>query len=134
MSSAMTKVKNLFFPDDMEQIELYGWPTLIFLVLYGVFLVFVNYEYFDQIYVYRNGFTCYLQTLFIFWMGVLSTYRAFVIAPLKKSWSYFLVSFGFILLFIFGVGEKQRWGQFIFNRELPEFFAKYNYQQSLQSL
>lgn len=120
-------IQNIFF-SDFNEVERVGFPILLFLVLYGVFLTIVNYEYFDQVYVYRNGFTCYLQTLCIFLMGVLSFWRAFVIGPSKKNFLYSFVSFGFLLVFIFGVGEKQRWGQYIFNLELPEFFAKYNAQ------
>ncbi len=39
-----------------------------------------------------------------------------------------LTYLGFTLLFLFGFGEKIRWGQFILELNIPELFAKNNTQ------
>jgi hypothetical protein len=127
MNQMMTKIKNLFF-QDLNQIERAGFPIALMIVLYGFFLALVNNPYFEAVYTVRNGFLCKLQQLFLFLMMLISFYRAYSIG-LKQRRVWFVlmwVFFGF--LFFFGWGEKVRWGQFVFDLPVPEFFVKYNTQ------
>lgn len=128
MKHFMATIKSWFFPDNLEQIERFGFPCMILISVYGYFLAVVNPEYFDQIYTMKYGFLCYLQTLFIFIMLLLSGRRSFIAAFVQHDYLKSFIQFLFVALFIFGVGEKLRWGQFIFELRVPEFFQEHNSQ------
>ena len=121
--------KHLF--SDLEQIEQFGNPAILLLVVYGFFLAVINQPYYDGIYTLRNGFICSLQQLLLFILMVQSGYRAYKFGFLRKNYKVLLTFSFFTLLFLFGFGEKIRWGQFIFNLELSEFFQKYNAQAQI---
>jgi hypothetical protein len=125
------KLKNLFFPAHLEQIERYGFPIMIFISVYGFFLAVVNPTYFDQIYTMKYGYLCYQQTLFILIMMLLSAKRSVNAFFHHKLPLLGFIQMLFVGLFLFGVGEKMRYGQFIFDLELPEFFQKYNSQSQI---
>lgn len=123
----MKKIKNLLFAD-LEQVERYGNPIALMIVVYGLFLSIVNREYFDAIYTMRNGFVCSLQQLLLFLMMLLCGYRAYVAGFIKKNFKLFVMMAAFSVIFFFGWGEKIRWGQFVFQLSLPDFFQNYNTQ------
>lgn len=121
------KIKNTLF-NDLEQIEKYGFPITLLLVVYGFFLASINKEYYDGIYTLRNGFICSLQQLLLFLLMLQSLTRAYRFGLIKKNYLPFLTFCFFTLLFFFGFGEKIRWGQFIFDLPISEFFQKNNTQ------
>lgn len=123
----MKKLKKLLF-EDLNQIESAGFPIALLLVLYGFFLASINQSYYDGIYTMRNGFICSLQQLFLFLMMVLSFYRASTGRPRNWRILYILTWVFFGFLFLFGFGEKIRWGQFIFSLDIPHYFQQYNTQ------
>lgn len=121
------KISNLFFPEHFGQLERFGFPTMIFIAVYGFFLSVMNPEYFRDIYTMKYGFLCYLQTLFIFIMLLISLYRGYHFLRLGDYLKVF-IALCFVALFVFGVGEKLRWGQFIFSLDVPDFFRQHNAQ------
>jgi hypothetical protein len=124
-------MKNLlrkYFFSDLEQIEQIGFPIALGLVVYGFFLSVINKEYYDGIYTMRNGFICSLQQLMLFILAIQSGKRAYFFITKKNKVLPFLMFLFFTLLFIFGFGEKVRWGQFIFELPVTEFFQKNNTQ------
>lgn len=127
----LQKIKEFFFPAHFTQIETYGFPIMVFIAAYGYFLAVVNPQYFGEIFSMKYGFLCYLQTLFILMMLLLAIYRTHHAFFSFKNYLMGFVGLGMIATFIFGVGEKMRWGQFIFQLELPEFFAEYNSQSQI---
>lgn len=124
-------MKNLlrkYFFSDLEQIERIGFPIAFGLIVYGFFLSVINKEYYDGIYTMRNGFICSLQQLMLFILVIQSGKRAYFFITKKKKVLPFLMFLFFTLLFIFGFGEKVRWGQFIFELPVSDFFQKNNTQ------
>lgn len=123
----LKKIKTFLF-SDLEQIERVGFPVILLLVVYGFFLAVVNQTYYDGMYTLRNGFICSLQQLLLFILMVQSGYRAYSVGLLKRNYKILLTFSFFTLLFLFGFGEKIRWGQFIFDLQISEFFQKHNSQ------
>lgn len=124
-------MKNLYqkyLCSDFEQIEKIGFPLSLLIVIYGLFLSLVNSPYFQGVYTVRNGFVCTLEQLLLFILMVQSFFRAYRYGLKKKDILVLgtFIFFGF--LFLFGFGEKIRWGQFIFDLPVSEFFHKNNSQ------
>lgn len=123
----ITKIRNFFF-QDLNQIERAGFPIALMIVLYGFFLALINLKYFDAVYTVRNGFLCSMQQLFLFLMMLLSMHRTYFIGIKHKRWWFVMTWSFFVLLFLFGWGEKVRWGQFVLELPVPLFFQQYNTQ------
>lgn len=123
----MRKVSSHLF-NGLEQIEKVGFPLILFLVMYGFFLALVNQSYYQGIYTLRNGFICSLQQMLLFVLVLLSVYRSYRFGFLKKDYKVLFSWLFFLILFTFGLGEKMRWGQFIFELPISEFFQKHNTQ------
>lgn len=117
-----------FLFSDLEQIERKGYPIVLGLVLYGLFLSIINRTYYDAIYTMRNGFICSLQQLMLFLLFIQCGRRSFHFLTQRKNLLAFATFLFFTLLFLFGFGEKIRWGQFIFELPISEFFQKNNTQ------
>lgn len=113
---------------DFNAIERAGFPIALGIVLYGFFLAMINLPYYDAVYTVRNGFVCSLQQLFLLLMMLLSAYRTSFYGLAQRRYLYSLCWLFFTLLFLFGFGEKIRWGQFIFDLQVPSFFQQYNTQ------
>lgn len=126
MKNIISFIRIRFF-HDLEQIERIGFPLALLLVAYGFFLSIINQPYFQGIYTVRNGFLCSLQQLMLFSLMILCLVRAGRGLTHKNGKQFFLYSV-FALMFLFGFGEKIRWGQFIFELSIPEFFYKNNTQ------
>ena len=118
-------LKKLFAP--INEVEKTTCASLIFLLLYGHFLARVNLEYFDAIYTLRNGFICSLEQLSILITLLICLYRLFKGIKVKGNW--FVINTTLMsAVFVFGLGDKLRWGQYIFNRQIPTFFLQNNSQ------
>lgn len=126
----MNKIKTLFF-GDLNQVEKFGFPIVLLLVVYGFFLASINQHYYDNVYTIRNGFICSLQQLLLFLLMVQSFYRSFQFGFKEKKALILLTFLFFGFLFLFGFGEKIRWGQFVFELSLPAFFKQYNAQDQI---
>ena len=124
----MTNFIKKYFFIDLEQIERFGFPISLLIVLYGFFLSIVNPSFFQGMYTVRNGFVCTLEQLLLFVLMLQSFYRFILLSTLKKEKWGSLVFLFFTFLFLFGFGEKIRWGQFIFDLPIDEFFQKNNTQ------
>jgi len=124
----LAPIKKELFPPDFEQIEYYGFPIIVFMSLYGYFLAVVNPEYFDQIYTMKYGYLCYNQTLCIFIMLLISIKRSYVAFLYQKKFILGFMAILFAAVFLFGIGEKLRWGQFIFQLDVPLYFQENNSQ------
>ncbi len=123
----MTKISHYLFKD-LGQIEKFGFPISLLIVLYGLFLSLINPTYFQAIYTLRNGFVCSLEQLLLFVLMIQSLYRAYILGLKKKDILVLMTFLFFTLLFFFGFGEKVRWGQFVFDLPIGEFFRKNNTQ------
>jgi hypothetical protein len=118
--------KHLF--GDLNQIERFGFPISLLIVLYGFFLAVINPTYFQAVYTVRNGFVCSLEQMLLFILMIQSLLRCYKLGWVKRDWIVFTTFLFFTLLFFFGFGEKIRWGQFIFDIPINEFFQKNNSQ------
>ena len=127
-------MKNLYqkyLSSELEQIEKFGFPLSLLIVVYGLFLSLINSPYFQGVYTVRNGFVCSLEQLLLFVLMLQSFFRAYRYGFKKKD-VIVLGTFTFFgLLFLFGFGEKIRWGQFIFDLPVSEFFHKNNSQAQI---
>ncbi len=124
----MINLYKKYLSHDLVQIEKFGFPISLLIVLYGFFLSVVNPTYFQGVYTVRNGFVCSLEQLLLFILMGQSFYRSYQSGFKMKDMLVLGTYTFFGLLFLFGFGEKIRWGQFIFDLPITDFFQKNNSQ------
>lgn len=119
-------LKKLF--EDVSREEKFFFFMIFFIVIQGMFISWINVDYFKGDFVREDGLVEWLQFHALCFAALVSYARIFIYFK-TRDWFFLLTLLGFALVFTFGAGEEISWGQRIFGIHSSEFFAQHNSQQ-----